>query len=246
MASGFLILITFFTRIPIGYKVIYNEENFKKSLGLYSLMGAVIGLLLFIISFMGNVFGVNSIRGLILTISYTIITGGIHLDGLSDTTDGLFSGRAGDKIFEIMSDSRIGAFGVLSLIFIVLSQFVLFSNVNMFICIIMPIVGRTAVIIGSWNKKYAKKSKGMGNIFIESINTHILLINVLVLIVFCLILPNRLITLFSSFLTLFISYLISNWIEKKIGGMTGDTCGFITEISQIIFLLIVIFMEGLL
>lgn len=245
MASGFLVLISFFTRIPIGNKTEYNEENFKKALSLYSLMGAVIGALLLIASFIGSLFHSNYVSGLFLTICYTIITGGIHFDGAADSTDGLFSGRTGERIFEIMSDSHIGSFGVLCLIFIILSQFVLFSNIGLFACFIMPIVGRTSVIVGSWNKKYAKKTKGMGTAFIESINTEVLLINILILVVSCIIVPNKIIMFVASFITLVAAYFISNWIEKKIGGMTGDTCGFITEISQIIFMFSVLLLEGL-
>lgn len=245
MASGFLVLISFFTRIPIGHKIEYNEDNFIRSLSLYSLMGAVIGAILLILGLIANVFQVKYASGLFLTISYTVITGGIHLDGAADSADGLFSGRTGERIFEIMSDSHIGSFGVLCLIFIVLSQFVLFSNIGIFSCFIMPIVGRTSVIVGSWHKKYAKKTTGMGTAFIESINTKVLIINIFILVTSCIIVPNKIIMIIASFITLVLAYLISNWIERKIGGMTGDTCGFITEVSQIIFMFAVLFIEGL-
>jgi len=243
--TGFLVLISFFTRIPVGKRIAYDEEIFKKSLNLYSLMGAVIGIILFAISYISNIFEINLVKGLILTLSYVIITGGIHLDGAADSTDGLFSGRTGDRIFEIMSDSHIGAFGVLCLIFIVLSQLVLFSYIDMFACFLMPIAGRASVIIGSWNKKYAKKSLGMGTAFIESINSKVVLSNILILIMACIVAPNRIVLLISSVITLFSALLISKWIDNKIGGMTGDTCGFVTEITQIIFMVSVLFIEGL-
>lgn len=245
MDTGFLVLISFFTRIPVGKRIVYSEETFKKSLHLYSLMGAVIGIILFAVSYISNVFEINLVKGLILTLSYVIITGGIHLDGAADSTDGLFSGRTGDRIFEIMSDSHIGAFGVLCLIFIVMSQLILFSYIDMFACFLMPIVGRSSVIIGSWNKKYAKKSRGMGTAFIESINTKVVLSNFLILTIACILAPNRIVLFVSSLVTLLSAILISKWIENKIGGMTGDTCGFITEITQIVFMVSVLFIEGL-
>jgi adenosylcobinamide-GDP ribazoletransferase len=49
----------------------------------------------------------------------------------------------------------------------------------------------------------------------------------------------------SSFVTLIFAFSISKWIENKIGGMTGDTCGFITEITQVIFMIAILFLEGL-
>ncbi len=244
MAYGFLTLISFFTRIPVGNKIKYNEENFLKALSLYSLMGAVIGLFLAIIYLIFNNAYIVFLRGLALTMGYLVITGGIHLDGTADTSDGIFSGRTGERIFEIMSDSHIGAFGVISLIMVLLSQFVLFSYVDIYSCFMMPVVGRTCVIISSWNKKYAKKTKGMGTLFVESINTKVLVFNMLILLVFVLLMLNRLIILTACFAALTSSYFISCGIEDKIGGMTGDTCGFITEVSQIIFMILVLFLKG--
>lgn len=244
MAYGFLTLISFFTRIPVGNKITYNEESFVKALNLYSLMGAVIGFLMAIVYLIFNNTYINLLRGLVLTIGYLIITGGIHLDGTADTCDGIFSGRTGDRIFEIMSDSHIGAFGVLSLIIVIISQLVLFSYIDIYSCFIMPVVGRSAVIISSYNKMYAKKTKGMGTLFIESINSKVLTINLLILLLFVLFMPNRLLIFTACFATLVISYFISCKIEDKIGGMTGDTCGFITEISQIIFMILILFLKG--
>lgn len=244
MARGFLILISFFTRIPVGNKIEYNEENYVKSLCLYSLMGAVIGLFLAIIYLIFNNINIALIRGLIITIGYIALTGGIHLDGTADTSDGIFSGRTDERIFEIMSDSHIGAFGVLSLIIVVFSQIILFSYADIFTVFMMPVVGRLSVIVSCWNKKYAKKTKGMGTLFIESINKNVLIINSLIVLFFILLTPYKFIFLTSIFATIMISYFISFKIEEKIGGMTGDTCGFILEVSQIIFMTVLLFLKG--
>ena len=139
MASGFLTLISFFTRIPVGRKIEFNEENFIKSLNLYTLVGVVIGFILCVFYIVFNNIYISFIKGLILTIMYIIITGGIHMDGAADTADGIFSGRTGDRVFEIMSDSHIGTFGVITLILIILSQFVLFSYLSIInISVITP------------------------------------------------------------------------------------------------------------
>ena len=84
MAYGFLILLSFFTRIPVGKRIEYNEEDFVKALNLYSLMGAVIGLLLVFVYLIFNNTYMDLLKGLVLTIAYLIITGGIHMDGMAD------------------------------------------------------------------------------------------------------------------------------------------------------------------
>ena len=241
MASGFLILISFFTRIPVGRKVEFNEVNFIKALNLYTLVGVVIGFLLAVTYLIFNN-QISFIRGLLITVMYIVITGGIHLDGAADTSDGLLSGRTGDRIFEIMSDSRIGTFGVITLILIVLSQFILFSFSSIETVFMMPVVGRASTIASCWNKKYAKNRKGMGTAFIENINSRVVIVNLIILFVFSMLSWYRTIIFTACFAAIAVSYFISTLIDEKIGGMTGDTCGAITEISQIVFMTTVLFL----
>jgi adenosylcobinamide-GDP ribazoletransferase len=47
-------------------------------------------------------------------------TGGLHEDGLADTFDGLWGGRTPAQRLEIMRDSRVGSFGVLALVLVLL------------------------------------------------------------------------------------------------------------------------------
>lgn len=244
MVKGFLTLISFFTRIPVGKKIEYREENFLKALNLYTLLGVVIGFLLSIVYLIFQNTYINLLRGLVLTLSYIAITGAIHLDGTADTSDGIFSGRTGERIFEIMSDSHTGTFGVLSLIIVVLSQFVLFSYIDIYSCFMMPVVGRSCVVFACRNKKYAKKEKGMGTLFIESIDSKILLTNLFVLFFFAILMPDRFTIIVSCFAALMVSYFISCGIEDKIGGMTGDTCGFVLEVSQVVFMVLILFLKG--
>ena len=49
---------------------------------------------------------------LILILTLVLLTGNLHLDGLMDTADGLFSGRDLAGMRPIMKDSRMGAHGV--------------------------------------------------------------------------------------------------------------------------------------
>ncbi|MDJ0341170.1 adenosylcobinamide-GDP ribazoletransferase [Streptomyces sp. H10-C2] len=50
------------------------------------------------------------------------LTRGLHLDGLADTADGLGSGKPAEDALRIMKQSDIGPFGVLTLLFVLLTQ----------------------------------------------------------------------------------------------------------------------------
>lgn len=245
MLRGFLILISFFTRIPIGKIVEYNEEKFVKGLKLYCLVGLVIGAFLALGYFIGNFLEIIYIKGLIITVIYIIITGGIHLDGTADTSDGLFSGRTGDKVFEIMSDSRIGAFGVISLILIILSQLILFSHIDLYTLILVPVVGRASVAVACSSMNYAKKSLGMGTLFVESIKLNELAFNTLITLIICSFMPGYIVNIMSTFLTFICALVIARWVKSKISGMTGDTCGFVAELSQVIFMFLSLILRSI-
>lgn len=51
-----------------------------------------------------------------------VLTRGLHLDGLADTADGLGSGKPAEDALQIMKQSDIGPFGVVTLVFVLLGQ----------------------------------------------------------------------------------------------------------------------------
>ncbi|MDW8395804.1 MAG: adenosylcobinamide-GDP ribazoletransferase [Anaerolineae bacterium] len=58
----------------------------------------------------------ESARAIAVVLSLAIVTGGLHLDGLSDTFDAMLSWQPRERKLEIMKDSRIGAMGTLALV----------------------------------------------------------------------------------------------------------------------------------
>lgn len=79
------------------------------------------------------------------------MTRGLHWDGLADLADACGSNAGGDRFWEIIKDSRIGAFGVMALIFGVTAQIVTaqtcIASGNTAGLIVAPAFGRALVII---------------------------------------------------------------------------------------------------
>ena len=103
---------------------------------------------------------------LILVIAEFLITGGLHADGLMDTSDGLFSGRERDRKLEIMKDSRIGSFGVVAFVFVTLLKWQLLTAIPTaeFIpmaLIMMPLMSRWSLVLSIRSYPYARE-QGMG------------------------------------------------------------------------------------
>ena len=146
----FIILIQFMTRIPIPIKVDYSEKKLGKSIKFFPLVGLIIGLILYctnflIATYLKNILYSKTIIAVILIIVEIMTVGIIHIDGLGDTFDGLFSYAKKERMLEIMKDSRIGTNGAVVLILYFITKIALISEIiviNPKYLIILPIIAR--------------------------------------------------------------------------------------------------------
>ena len=246
MLNNFLIGLQFLTRISVVKQTIWTEESFGKSVKYFPAVGAILGLCYVIIAFVFDYFSARELPMLsaaIILMSITILTGGIHCDGFMDTMDGLFSGRDRERILEIMKDSRVGAFGVVSFVMLSIFEFATLSELAMSCKFLLlssiyaaPIIGRLMMVITIGCFQYARP-EGMGKAFAKyttrstmifaAIETLILLSP---LVIFSIDVIKFL--LLSLIVTLVFTLYFGKFATKKIGGVTGDIYGAVTTISE--------------
>ena len=108
----------FLTRLPISQSA---PAPLSEAARAFPLVGVIVGgcgsLVLIVALWLGLP---GDIAALLAILAMVIITGGLHEDGLADVADGFGGGISVERKLEIMRDSRIGAFGVLALVFVVL------------------------------------------------------------------------------------------------------------------------------
>ena len=238
----FIILIQFMTRIPIPLKISYSEKKLGKSVKFFPLVGLIIGLILYFTNFLitvylKNIFYNKTITAIFLIILEILIVGIIHIDGLADTFDGLFSYAKKEKMLEIMKDSRIGTNGAVVLILYFITKTVLISEIittNPKYLIIFPIIARLSTPVNAGLSNYARKS-GMSNAIISEngIFEAIFSLALSIILVFYIIDIKGIITIFIAFI--FIIIFMLN-VRKKIDGITGDTMGASLELTSILVL----------
>ncbi len=114
----FLNAVGFLTIIKVPEKYYLKKEEFPGMLVYFPVVGLIVGLLCAGVFAVLNFF-LPLIPAAIFACGFEVIlTGGIHIDGLADTFDGVFSGeRDRDKIRQIMKKDDVGVFGVLVIIF---------------------------------------------------------------------------------------------------------------------------------
>src|SRR5215471_3034599 len=127
MVRHFLIAIQFLTRIPIPKSIAATEEDIGKAAAFFPAVGVIVGggsALTFIVL---NKYLPVSTSVIGILIFSAVITNGFHEDGLADSFDGFGGGWTKEDVLRIMRDSRIGTFGALGLIFLILAKYNLLS-----------------------------------------------------------------------------------------------------------------------
>lgn len=232
----FIVLLQFLTRIPINISIRVDEEDFNKAVVYFPLVGFVIGLILMSVDY-ALLKLVPSVAALFTVVTMIGVTGGLHLDGLGDTFDGLYSNRGKERILEIMKDSRLGTNAALVLIVLILGKVGLVSSINGYdyvfpVLLFTPVFARLNVVLACRVANYARPS-GMGNLFIGKVNNGQMIIAILTTYIPCLLFPKLLIP--GVITSLFAFYYVKH-VSRIIDGMTGDTIGAMVEISELLFL----------
>ena len=116
-----------FSRIPVP-KSVWTKEGTEHALAVFPLVGLVEGFLMAAWGHVANLIGLPmAIVACVLVAIPVAVTGGIHLDGLVDTSDALSSYAPREKKLEIMHDPRAGAFGAIAVALYLVMQFALFT-----------------------------------------------------------------------------------------------------------------------
>lgn len=245
IVNQIILLIQFMTRIPIPIKVEYSEKQLGKGIKYFPLVGYLIGIIIFITGIVLNKYIDNKyIISLLLILIELKLVGLIHIDGLADSFDGLFSYRDKDRILEIMKDSRVGTNGVVVLIFYYLAKLILIAEIisrgDMRCLIIYPIIARMSTSVNAGFGVYARDN-GMstGIIGMNQVKDSIFSVILTLLLIISVYYNSGILKGLVMFVAgiLFIFY-FRRVVYKKIGGITGDTMGASLEMTGLIVLLI--------
>lgn len=243
----FISILQFMTRIPINIDTGFDEE-FHKTITYFPLVGLVLGVLIYIIGLVSGIFFDSFITSIIVTLALVILTGGLHIDGLGDTFDAIYSYRDKERMLEIMKDSRLGTNSLLAIMFLILLKigfiYSIINNNLLWTVIFMPVVARLGVIVMMY-KTVTPRKNGMGNLFIGKASTSMFTIAILYTIIL-MIGISKLIFLASTFeammliSTIIILFIFNNLFKKhiyiKIDGVTGDILGCTIELGELIYL----------
>jgi adenosylcobinamide-GDP ribazoletransferase len=240
MISTLPLALTFLTKLPWPWRGPADAAALARSLFWFPWVGALLGLV-----FWGAWAGLQKFlptpaaAALLLTLTVWL-TGGLHLDGLADTADGLGGGRTPAEALTIMKDSRVGAFGVISLVLVLLLKFSLFLSLaaplgGTKVLLLYPVVSRWGMVLLAYLSPYARPEGGLGQAMTLGVSSRVLA-------------GASLSAGALAFLMLGVSglalctaagalvWLGSLYFQHRLGGVTGDVLGAANEILEVLVL----------
>lgn len=235
MVRRFLIAMQFLTRLPVPRSLAASEQEIGQAAAFFPLVGIVVGgggaLLYAVLS----TFLPVTTCVLAVLIYSTLITNGFHEDGFADALDGFGGGWTREETLTIMRDSRIGTFGALGLVFLVLAKYNLLSMLE------WPQVWRWLIVAHTASRwtvlplclwlPYARE-QGQGKLVARRIGRSAMAIATFTFAAVSLLLPWRG-ALFALVMTAMVVIISGVYYRARLSGITGDCLGATNQLTEV-------------
>jgi len=226
--KGFALAISMMTTIPFFKVHDFNKGINGYAVMFYPLVGFILGIILY---------GTHSLLdghipqmhlGIIIFVLWVILTGALHLDGFSDTVDGLFISK--ENAIEVMKDPNIGGMGMIfTATFLILKASTLAVFEVFYLLPIVLLLSRFNAVLAIYMLPYISKS-GMGTLAKAELKKS----QVIIALIYVAFISISTPALFA--LSLLVLFVIQTFFIKRYGGFSGDIYGFSIEVTELVLL----------
>jgi adenosylcobinamide-GDP ribazoletransferase len=250
----FLVAVQFFTRVPITGRLAqwmgFEPEWISRATRYFPLVGLIIGAACALLYYALAMLLPQSVAVALVMVFSIMATGAFHEDGFADFCDGFGGGNSPARVLEIMRDSRVGAYGAIGIMQMLLVKFELLSNIKpqwMILAIICShVFSRACAVIVMSTLDYVELDLANKTApAIKPVARHLITTDKIIATVFSLT-PLVLfayafkawpVVAFASLCALIACLWIRGKIKKNLGGYTGDTLGATQQLCEAFFLL---------
>ena len=242
MLRALHVALTFLTTLPVPPLTAWREDDARRSVRAYPFVGLMLGAILWgawsFLATSPDLTFPSSVRGALLLGLGLLLTGALHLDGFCDVADAACSSAPPERRREILKDPHLGAFALAAGGTLLLVKAAAFGSLAQPVfLLVIPLLSRTLVVLPlTFGPTHASSRLGR--------DTRTGLREALVPVVLGLTLTLVLGVLtaqFTTFLALTIAALLtvtllSWWLSRRLGGLSGDAYGAAIETSEAVML----------
>ena len=246
--NNLLAALMFFTRLPFHKIKQVPSECFSHVTGWWSVTGWLTGGISALTFWLLFQITSSSIALVTALLARVLVMGALHEDGLADFLDGFGGGTDKESTLRIMKDSHIGTYGVIGLILYFLMSYVILSNIHPdFVPLIIISSDVFCKCISShvvWFLPYARPESESKNRTVYTrptpLEETLTVISGIVALAIIIIpdrpfITNYLNICLVAFVPIVVALLLLLLFKKKIGGYTGDCCGALFLITELVF-----------
>jgi adenosylcobinamide-GDP ribazoletransferase len=246
MLKNFITAVQFLTIFTLNRKHEVAENDLAKSMVYFPIVGFGLGFIL-VYADKGLLWVLpHSIANALLIIIAVLLTRALHIDGLADTLDGMMGGYDKQSRLHIMKDSRLGTAGALGIMFLLLVKYVtlnnLFSGEKAAALLIAPLLARWSQTLMVYRSVYGRE-EGMGRAFVGHLRGSGMIAASVVAMGLAGWVSGSSAVYLATTVVLFT--LLSRWyFVRKLGGVTGDTIGAVSELNEVLVLLLFVVLSN--
>ncbi|MGA4670176.1 adenosylcobinamide-GDP ribazoletransferase [Propionibacteriaceae bacterium Y1923] len=238
-----------FTTIPVPPIAEVTPRTARRAMTAFPVVGLLLGLPAAAVLALADWLGLPWLGAVLAIAVLAWFTGGLHLDGVADTADGLASRRDAEAALAIMKRSDIGPMGVITLLLVLLGDIaalvglaglsgsVLLAPAAL---VVAATTGRVGVVWGATTGGPTARPGGFGALFADAGSVPTALAHSVALTLLAaalgwltgglsaaLVLPAAVIAAHV------VAHFWQRHLMARLGGHTGDTFGSLVELTQV-------------
>jgi adenosylcobinamide-GDP ribazoletransferase len=231
-----LTAVQYFTRIRVPAWVGHAPGQLIGAVRYFPAIGLIVGASGAAVMWLAALVLPAPLPAIFSTAVTILMTGAMHEDGLADTSDGLGGGATRERALEIMKDPRIGVFGAIALILMLLLKIASLSVMPLWTALTALVAAHAfsrfcAVLVIATGRYVGSGERSRSAPVVGRVSIGDVLIAALFGVPALALLGPRVIV--AAVVALALAGSLSRWCMRRIGGYTGDTLGATQQIAEI-------------
>ncbi|WP_425038476.1 adenosylcobinamide-GDP ribazoletransferase [Primorskyibacter sp. S187A] len=232
----FALAVQFMTRLPMP-EVPFSAERQTEAGKYYPLVGLVVGCIGALVLWSASLVLPVAVAVILAVAACLLATGALHEDGLADMADGLGGGATRERAMDIMRDSAIGAFGVLTLVIVLALKVALLIDLGpsdaALAMIAAHVMSRYAPVWAIYTQTYARSAGAKFTAPEMTGRGHVIALITAASALGLLCLAFGLAGLIGGLVAGGLVWVTSRLYLRKLNGFTGDCLGALQQMAEL-------------
>lgn len=237
MLRDVLCALSLLTIVPAPMSWLDAKRAPARAMAAYPIVGLVLGVALALVQVLLGAILPPLVSSALVLVTWAVLTGGLHLDGWADCCDALPVSVTRERRLEILKDPRLGSFGVIGLVLLLLVKFAAIASLPRasLALILAPTLGRWAIVNVAAVFPLARPD-GMAAHFRSGLSRRELMWGALTAILVCGFVGWM--GLLAFVVAAVVALAFGRWATSRLGGVTGDVYGATCELVESVVLVV--------